>query len=173
MVIQTCFNCKNTIISKHHKEQCKTVFMNQHITIKIDDLAKTDMMTFGLAGCTAFICVSNDYITMGHYAPTMEKEIINILKHEINKCHYIYIKMPINWVKNSYTGKWMHNDLKIYDFINKSVCNVIIKDIYNSNKILNNELVDYCYMSSIYVKYNKDSLKKISYTNNYGLWINI
>lgn len=169
MTIQTCFNCNHLITSKEHRQQCTIIHMDSHITLPIDKVYNNPMMTFGLSGCTAFICISDTEITMGHYSPLIKQNLLTILKNKMLSSKYIYIKMPENWVKNN-EGKWEHNDLGIYDFLNDKNCK-IVKDVYSC--LMSNFDDSYSYNSSIYLKVNNIETKEISYTNSWGKWIRI
>ena len=167
MPTQICFNCKHSITSKKHKDKCITIYMNTHRTLSFDEVYNNPLMTFGLGGCTAFICITDNNVTMGHYSPLMRHKIISILKKKMNSAKYIYIKMPQNWVKNK-IGQWEHNDLGIYDFLNNINCK-IIKDVYDCSNHHRDDI--FSYNSSIYLKVNNDNSKIINYTNSWGKWI--
>ena len=51
-----CNHCFSSIISEKHQEKCTTINMFEIITTNIKPDTK-NMMTFGLAGCTAIIMV--------------------------------------------------------------------------------------------------------------------
>lgn len=153
----TCYHCKYSIVTEHHKESCHTVIMDTDETINLDETPKP-IMTFGLGGYTA-CCIYNktkNTITMAHYTLNIILDIIN--QHSKDDIS-VYIKRPGEYVKQE-DGKWiMEGTTQISFKPNISVTESFYSLISTPSK--------FNFYTSLYVKYEDD---KVLYTDEYGCW---
>ena len=159
-----CYNCNDTIISNHHYDSCITVNMNDIKTINFNELKNKSAMTYGLGSCIAFLIVYDNKVVLCHIDPNLFNTIKIFIKKAMESAKYMYIKTPVNYVKQD-NGMYKHEDDTKYSFLN-DYKHKVIKETYNNCKY------DDKFMSTLYVKMDEVT-NTISYTDCYGRWVNV